>query len=199
MTTQVTIGNWAPIRLNYMSPSTFSLIYICIGYFSLFAVWSIFAHREGKLQTLLSFQSTAFTQSFLNLLHVLTGIFMPISIGPDILYRSFGLTIFTVGIVVAVWARFTMGKYWDVPGTFSTANGSNLIMSGPFAYSRNPIYLGIMFVSIGMAIALKSITFILVIFLYLHLYVKTREEEAKLQKHFGDAYTKYQLDVPRFI
>ncbi len=182
-----------------MSPSTFSLIYVLVGYFGMFAVWLICALREKKGEKLISYRSTAIIQSSLNSLHILTGLFMPLTIGPDIIYRSFGLTIFTVGLFTAIWARISMGKSWDTPGTILNSSDHKLVTTGPFAYSRNPIYVGIILISLGIAISLKSMTFILVIFLYLHLYVKTREEEEKLQKKFGDAYTKYQIEVPRFI
>jgi len=59
--------------------------------------------------------------------------------------------------------------------------------------------VGIILISFGMAIALKSVFFIFCFFLYIHLYIKIREEERSLQANFHDEYTKYRIEVPRFI
>ena len=182
-----------------MDPVFFVLIYICAGYLVLYATWIFAAFRERKAKLIFGLRLTVIIQSALNLIHLISGVFFPLAVTPDIPIRSFGLTIFTVGVWLAVWARITMGKSWNVPGKVHVETKPKLVKEGPFIYSRNPIYVGIILISFGMAIALKSIFFLLSFFLYIHLYIKIREEEKSMQGYFHDEYTKYRIEVPRFI
>lgn len=182
-----------------MEPEIFVLVYISTGYLILYATWLLTALKENKARLLFGLRLTVIIQSVLNLLHLISGIFFPLMATPDIPIRSFGLTLFTVGVWIAVWARITMGKRWSIPGRFDSTNNSDFVKAGPFSYTRNPIYVGIILISFGMAIALKSVFLIFSFFLYVHLYMKIREEEKSLQSHFHDEYTKYRLEVPRFI
>ncbi|MFO0703488.1 MAG: isoprenylcysteine carboxylmethyltransferase family protein [Patescibacteria group bacterium] len=182
-----------------MSPLTFTLIYLSIGYLILSSVWLISAFREHKLGIMLNLRLTMIVQAILGMLNLLSGLLFPLPLTPEIPTRSFGLTLFTLGLMVAVWARLVMKNNWNAPGTLDTKHLPKIVKVGPFSFSRNPIYLGIILISFGMAIALHSQLFILTYFLYIHLYTEIRNEEKKLQKYFGDEYTKYRLEVPRFI
>ncbi len=182
-----------------MEPIFFVLIYICVGYIVVNTTWVYTAVVENKMRLILSARMTFFLQSILNLLHLVSGLFFPLGVDPDIPIRAFGLTLFTLGVWIAVWARFSMGRSWNIPGKLNGDQDLLLIKTGPFSYSRNPIYVGIILISFGMAIALKSVFILFSFLLYLHLYLMIREEEKKLQSHFDDTYSKYRLEVPRFI
>lgn len=182
-----------------MEPLFFVLIYITIGYVIVNATWLYLAARDRMMGTLLQARMTFFVQSLLNILHLASGLFFSFGAEPDIPIRAFGLTLFTLGVFIAVWARITMGRSWNVPGKLDADHTLMLIKNGPFAYSRNPIYVGIILISFGMAIALKSIFILFSFFLYLHLYLMIRQEEKRLQTHFEDSYSRYRLEVPRFI
>jgi protein-S-isoprenylcysteine O-methyltransferase Ste14 len=82
-----------------------------------------------------------------------------------------------------------------------SANGHALIKSGPYAMVRNPMYLGIILIGLGVVLfAFHLWVFIVfaIIFIsrYLHLVIK---EEKDLLKFFGEGYSKYQKKTPRLL
>jgi len=75
-----------------------------------------------------------------------------------------------------------------------------LTTSGPYAYTRNPLYLGSLILAIGFAIAARSVWIALVlIILFLTIYLPViRAEEAHLAQHFPE-FEEYKLQVPRLL
>jgi protein-S-isoprenylcysteine O-methyltransferase Ste14 len=65
--------------------------------------------------------------------------------------------------------------------------------SGPYQYTRHPLYLGSSLIGIGFAIAANHIVVgaIVVAYLLLTLTAAMRSEEAHLREKFGDAYDAY--------
>lgn len=181
-----------------MDPLSFSLAYIALAYLVVACVWVTTTpiHRLVSLQ--LSW-STRGLLVFVNLLHFVSGILFPIPLPLDVPIRSFGLTILTVGLVLAVWAKLTMKQNWGVPGVHEIANQKYLVKDGPFSYTRNPIYVGLILMSFGMAVALKSVFIFLIFVLYNYFYRHILEEEKLLVKHFGKEYLEFSTDVPRFM
>ena len=84
-----------------------------------------------------------------------------------------------------------------VPGEPSTL----LLNSGPYRYTRNPIYISFVIFYFGMAIMLTSAWMLLLLIPVLIVLQRgvIEREEAYLQSKFGDAYRKYQARVPRWL
>jgi protein-S-isoprenylcysteine O-methyltransferase Ste14 len=78
---------------------------------------------------------------------------------------------------------------------------SELVTSGPYRFSRNPIYLGMAIALCGIAIALGTLTpWILVVpFVALITARFIRPEEEMLRARFGGAYDAYTRRVRRWI
>ena len=76
-----------------------------------------------------------------------------------------------------------------------------LILGGPFRWSRNPIYLGMTLIQAGVGVALGNAWLLLL--LAPTLVILQREviakEEAYLTRKFGDAYLAYQRSVRRWL
>ena len=76
-----------------------------------------------------------------------------------------------------------------------------LAVTGPYAYTRNPLYLGSFLIGVGFTIA--SGRFVLgIIFaaLFLGIYVPVmRVESATLAELFGERYQRYLKAVPLFL
>ena len=66
-------------------------------------------------------------------------------------------------------------------------------MSGPYRYTRHPLYLGSSLIGIGMAIVANNliVASIVIAYLALTLTAAMRSEEAHLREKFGDAYDAY--------
>jgi protein-S-isoprenylcysteine O-methyltransferase Ste14 len=76
-----------------------------------------------------------------------------------------------------------------------------IVATGPYRYSRNPIYLGFVLISVGAACGLNSLWVILllpVVIVTLHLGVIAREERY-LERKFGETYLQYKASVRRWI
>lgn len=82
-----------------------------------------------------------------------------------------------------------------------SVGASRLVVSGPFAYVRNPLYVGNILLYTGFGIManlwwLVALTFVWFLFQY-HLIV-SREEEF-LARKFGKEYEEFRRNVPRFL
>jgi len=118
---------------------------------------------------------------------------------PDnILLRSNGLAIVSVGLGFAVWARLNLGEFWS--GQVSIRVGHKLIRSGPYRLVRHPIYTGMLLGFIGSAIAIGEARVWLGIILVLAgFWMKIRTEERFLLDEFGQDYTRYKKEVKALI
>lgn len=77
---------------------------------------------------------------------------------------------------------------------------TEVTMSGPYAYTRNPLYLGSMLIAFGFALAARSVWIALVLAaLFAVIYVPViRSEESFLRSKFP-GYDEYTKRVPRLI
>jgi len=76
-----------------------------------------------------------------------------------------------------------------------------LITTGPYAYTRNPMVLGYMFILLGIAFIGNSVSgfaLVLILALLAVLYLR-RFEESALIRRFGDKYIAYKKVVPLLI
>jgi protein-S-isoprenylcysteine O-methyltransferase Ste14 len=75
-----------------------------------------------------------------------------------------------------------------------------LATSGPYAWTRNPLYFGSALLAAGLAIAAGSWLAAAVVAAYfLAFYPATlRSEESELAREYGDAFRRYAASVPLF-
>lgn len=79
-------------------------------------------------------------------------------------------------------------------------NPTVLITSGVFKRSRNPIYLGMINLLVGIEIILGSwVSFLFPILLFTFLHFLIVKEEDRLKKLFGEPYTSYKKEVRRWL
>jgi protein-S-isoprenylcysteine O-methyltransferase Ste14 len=76
-----------------------------------------------------------------------------------------------------------------------------LASTGPYAYTRNPLYFGSFILTVGAAIAARSWPSALILFAYFSLFysIVMRREERELYQHHGDAFREYARAVPLFL
>jgi protein-S-isoprenylcysteine O-methyltransferase Ste14 len=105
------------------------------------------------------------------------------------------------------WRSLAFGAVLTIPGLLIRALASGhvrkneaLAMSGPYAYTRNPLYLGSLLIGIGFALAARSWWVgIVLIAMFLAIYVPViRSEEEFLRDKFPEFRT-YAKAVPRII
>jgi protein-S-isoprenylcysteine O-methyltransferase Ste14 len=100
-----------------------------------------------------------------------------------------GIAVELLGLGVRFWASGYISK------------SRVLTTAGPYAYVRNPLYLGNFIVGLGVVIAANNMWMLLYYFLsFLVLYAGTiREEEEVLKEKFGAAYSEYLESVPMLL
>lgn len=104
---------------------------------------------------------------------------------------------FRWGIVILIAGELI--RFWALG--FVERKGEMLAMSGPYAFVRNPLYVGNFFLGLGVAVIVSN-WIILVIFLagFLGIYTGTiRSEEKHLRELFGKPYEDYCRNVPSFL
>ena len=111
-----------------------------------------------------------------------------------------GAVCFIVGIVLAVQTIrlfYKLGK-----GTLAPWDPTNkLIVTGPYAYMRNPMISGVLLILAGESLMLAScaIGIWAVVFLIINMIYFPLSEEPALRKRFGKEYDEYCQNVPRYI
>lgn len=75
-----------------------------------------------------------------------------------------------------------------------------LAISGPYAFTRNPLYLGSVLLAAGFSVASHSWISTLLLAAYLAIFypVVIRREQAELKTLYGAAFEKYASQVPAF-
>jgi protein-S-isoprenylcysteine O-methyltransferase Ste14 len=109
-----------------------------------------------------------------------------------------GAVVTLAGLLFAVWAREHLGANWSRSVTIK--QNHELIVSGPYALVRHPIYTGILTGFIGSAIALAQVRgFIAFVLVFLALWYKLRMEEQWMRAQFGETYATYSKRVAALI
>ena len=113
--------------------------------------------------------------------------------------REVGLTLVGIGIVIAFSALGIFRKRKTTTIPFETP--SSLVTAGPYRFTRNPMYLGLTLIYIGVAgTRLEVWPLIVLPFLlaYIH-FIVIPVEERRLAETFGDQYRQYRAGVRRWI
>ena len=115
---------------------------------------------------------------------------LSVFIGPAVTAGSFGLFL---------WAVYTM-RAGDA--SIPTSQPTNAIVSrGPYRFSRNPIYVGMVLLQAGVGIWANSLWFLglaAISAMLLSWGVISREEQY-LERKFGEEYLAYKARVRRWI
>jgi protein-S-isoprenylcysteine O-methyltransferase Ste14 len=102
------------------------------------------------------------------------------------------------GLVLAVWARFALGRNWS--GQVTLKEDHELVTSGPYAVVRHPIYTAVILLFGGFAILLSSASAWLGLALMtVSFWIKLRQEEALMLGQFPDAYPAYMAHTKRLL
>jgi len=110
------------------------------------------------------------------------------------------LPVFLAGATLYAWTTFNFARIGR--GTPAPIDAPRkLVVRGPHRYVRNPMYLGVLTVILGWAIAYRALPLVeyaAAMALAFHLAVLLVEEPA-LRRKFGDEYTAYCRAVRRWL
>ena len=101
----------------------------------------------------------------------------------------YGLPLAVIGEAARLWAAGHIEKT------------QRLATGGPYAHSRNPLYLGTLLMAGGVAVAAASPWAVAGLVLYLAVFYPAliRSEAAFLRAKFGAAYDEWSRDVPLLL
>lgn len=109
---------------------------------------------------------------------------------PEISWMIPGVVLIFVGEWIRVWAAGHLRKTREVT------------TSGPYAFVKNPLYLGTLFILIGFCLMAKNLYLLgigLLIFFAYYAPFKKKREGRRLFKYFGEAWTQYDKGVPDYF
>ena len=113
----------------------------------------------------------------------------------------FGSFMIIIGLIIILSAIILFKKYQTTITPLNPSNATKLITDGIYKFSRNPMYLGLLLVLVGISIILNltgGFFFILLFILYINLFQIIPEENAMVVL-FKDEFLEYKENVRRWI
>jgi protein-S-isoprenylcysteine O-methyltransferase len=113
-------------------------------------------------------------------------------------WKTAGLILCLLGLIFAFLARIFLGKNWS--GRITIKENHELVQSGPYRITRNPIYTGFLAAFCGTAMTVGELRGYLGIpILVACLLIKISKEEEFMLETFGDKFREYQIKVKRLV
>jgi len=114
------------------------------------------------------------------------------------LARAGGAVVWVLGLGVAIWSRRTLAGNWSSDVTFK--HGHELVERGPYRFARHPIYTGILLMCFGTALAIGQLhNWLGFLIQCAGFWIKLRQEESVMLKHFPDQYPAYRKRVRALV
>ena len=118
-------------------------------------------------------------------------------------YNLFGIVLLPVGMFLIIWANYALlhlGKI-GLRDREPMQTPSNLVLVGPYRFTRNPLYLGCLLMLLGLVIVWSSAVtaFFLIVLYIVFRYVFIKREEIILEEAFGEEYRDFKKRVGRWF
>lgn len=111
---------------------------------------------------------------------------------------TIGLIFSVIGFIIRLWAGFLF--YEKGLKIISFKPQEHLIQSGPYGFSRNPLYIGIILIVLGSALIVGSVSGVIAsVFVFLFWNSSLGDEEKQLERRFGNGYIEYKNKVSRWL
>ncbi len=110
------------------------------------------------------------------------------------------LPILFLGLILVGWSVLHFLKVKGTPVPFNPP--PRLVVTGPYAYARNPMLFGVFILLFGFGILIGSFSFIFIftpLFIVLNVWELKTIEEPELAIRLGEEYLVYKKKTPMFI
>ena len=124
---------------------------------------------------------------------------LPVPFAEMSLVKAAGWLLLAQGLGLVAWAIVT---FWQHATSIRPDRAASVLLTtGPFTYSRNPIYLGETLSVFGAGLAFNRLSLVLVMPLFVLAVTRLaiRGEEAHLARRFGEAYAHYCDQAGRWL
>mgnify|MGYP005647548169 FL=1 len=107
------------------------------------------------------------------------------------------ILIASVGLIVMSFKELQNNETTYVPD----GEPEQLVTTGPFSFSRNPIYLGMFGILLATALLMQSMSALLIPVLFISIIQNTwiPHEETKLSEKFSDGWDVYAANTKRWL
>ncbi len=133
------------------------------------------------------------------LLMITIHVFFPLAQWSEPVLVYGGLALIGAALLFGGWAAWTFEWHGTPVHPFEPAKC--LVIGGPYRYSRNPMYLSLLVMLIGLWLILGSVTPVVVVIAF-ETIISTRfidPEERALESRYGDEFRRYKASVRRWI
>lgn len=123
----------------------------------------------------------------------------PLPIMPGRLARVIGVLFMLASFPIAITALRALRQ---AQTTFDTMKPTTAIVTeGPFRYSRNPLYVSLTLLYLGVALLINALSIVLLVVpvLVVIQHGVIGREEAYLERKFGEEYLSYKARVRRWV
>jgi protein-S-isoprenylcysteine O-methyltransferase Ste14 len=119
---------------------------------------------------------------------------------PSLPIAPLGIALIVVGFVSPIWA-LVMFRRADTEIEPTSPTNRALVTDGPYRFTRNPMYLGLVAITLGIAVWIGAWPMLVVPFAVFATanWVHIPFEEAKMRRQFGAAYDDYVERVRRWV
>ncbi|MBZ5570654.1 MAG: isoprenylcysteine carboxylmethyltransferase family protein [Acidobacteriia bacterium] len=146
-----------------------------------------------------------FAPPFVFLISLLLGVVLRYAVAPiplaghGSLVRWAGVAIVLGGLTIGVPARTLFARTGQNPKPWTPS--PELLLSGPYRFTRNPMYVGVTLVQVGLGLAFKNlwISVLAPFSLLVVHFTAVLPEERYLTERFGESYRAYQEKVGRYL
>jgi protein-S-isoprenylcysteine O-methyltransferase Ste14 len=114
--------------------------------------------------------------------------------------RIIGGALFVIGLSIALSGITSFRRARTTLNPMKPEAASSLVTSGIYRYTRNPMYLGLLFALLAVVVLLGNVLTLLLLpafILYMNHFQIVPEEEA-LRARFGEEFSAYQSRVRRW-
>jgi protein-S-isoprenylcysteine O-methyltransferase Ste14 len=117
------------------------------------------------------------------------------------IFLALGSLFFFGGLLLYLWGMRTLGAMFGPSTGFAVRLQAEhqLIVSGPYARVRHPMYLAVMATAIGSLLLYRTWATLLFAIGMFGLLVRARREEKVLEKEFGAIWQAYAARVPQWL
>jgi len=123
----------------------------------------------------------------------------PAPISGHIIIAWIGAVLIGIGFALDVWGAFGMIKARTPINPYRSPRA--IVDAGAFRVSRNPLYVGLDLIFLGVALVLNSLwgpSMLVLVLVVMHYGVILREERY-LEAKFGESYRRYRTAVRRYL
>ena len=123
----------------------------------------------------------------------------PIPVAPEPYSRWVGMALCIAGAALILWGIAAMRQ--AKTNIYPALPATSLVMTGPFRFTRNPLYVALAILFVGLAFEVNmawGFAVLVPLLLVMHYGVILREERY-LESKFGDAYRQYCSRVRRYL